>query len=77
MDGETPSIILVSYPSKNGEILYDPDCNHWSLYANYHNYIGGIDNIESIGLLGGAGDYSIKRRRFEVRDYFESGAGIF
>jgi len=57
---------------KNGEILYDPHCNHWSLFATYRNYIGDISNVESIGLLGGDGNYTIKRRGSEVKNYFFS-----
>jgi len=61
---------------KNGEIMYDEQCNHWSLFATYRSYIGDMKNIESIGLLSGDGTYLIKRRGGEVKSYFE-GDGIF
>lgn len=60
---------------KNGEIIYDSQCNHWTLYASYIRYIGGISNIESIGLLGGDGNYTIKRRGSEVEGYLLRGEG--
>ncbi len=57
---------------KNGETIYDPDCNHWRLFSLYNRYIGGINNIESIGLLGGDGVYTITKRGNEVKQYFIS-----
>jgi len=68
--GKSPNIGWEAIRLKNGEILYDPNCNHWSLFSTYKNYIGDISNIESIGLLGGYGDYTIKRKGEEVKEYF-------
>ena len=70
--GKFPNAWWEAIRLKNGEILYDPQCNHWSLFARYGRYIKDISNIESLGLLGGDGAYTIKKRGSEVENYFFS-----
>ena len=57
---------------KNGETVYDTSAgNHWRLYALASRYIGGIENIESIGFLDGMGTYTVKVKGDEAKSYFD------
>lgn len=69
IDKTDPRLYFEAIKLKDGRIIYDRVFNHWALYYRYHNIIGKIDNIESLGQLSGDGIYTASKYGQEVEEY--------
>ena len=72
LEGYHPNYWFEAMQLKDGTIIYEKVLNHYALYWRNIRFVGDINNVDSIGLLGGDGIYQVKLKGEEARDYLKA-----